>query len=143
MKESNRVEYRRMPAYKYQTVKPLVFLTDICPDEEIQHPFFTLQKDGVLTVNAGYAWDGASGPAIDTKSFLRGSLAHDVFYQMNQLRLPIPLDWKDKADDLLARLVCEDGMSKLRCWWVRKSVGIFGRGLPRDLNQFDETLIAP
>ncbi len=141
--ESSRVEYRRMPAYKYQTVKQLVFETGICPTAEIDHPYFTLTCDGTLTVHAGYAWDGASGPAIDTKSFLRGSLAHDVFYQMHQLRLPIPLDWKDRADNLLARLVCEDGMSKLRCWWVHKSVGIFGRGLPRDLNQFDEILIAP
>lgn len=141
--ESVRVEYRRMPAYKYQTVKPLVFMTDICPSENIQHPYFLLQMDGILTVNTGYAWDGASGPAIDTKAFIRGSLAHDVFYQMHQLRLPLPLDWKDRADNLLVRLTYEDGMSKIRCWWVRKSVGIFGRGLPRDLNPFDEILIAP
>ncbi len=143
MMESPNVEYRRLPPYKYQTTIPLIFLTDIQPKEDIVHPFFRLSKDGVLTVAAGYAYDGASGPAIDTKNFMRGSLAHDCFYQMHQLRLGLPIDWKEKADKLLVRLTREDGMSKIRCAWVYQSVKYFGRGLPRELNQYAETLVAP
>ena len=141
--ESPRVKYRRLPHYKYQTCETLVFLTDICPNEDIIHPYFTIQKDGMVTVNAGYSYDGASGPSIDTKSFMRGSLIHDVFFQAHQFRLGLPIDWMPKANDLLIRICKEDGMSSIRCWWVHKAVTMFGRGLPKDLNPFEEVLIAP
>jgi hypothetical protein len=141
--ESFRVKYRLRVPYKYDTLEPLVFLTDVCPEEDIVHPYFTIGKDGVVTVPAGYAWDGPSGPAIDTKNFMRGSLAHDVFYQAHQLRLGLPIDWKEKADRLLVRLTSEDGMSKIRCAWVYQAVKYFGRGAPRDLNEFDEVHVAP
>lgn len=141
--ESYAITYKRIPPYKYQTVNVSVFLTNICPKEDISHEYFCLSKDGCLTINEGYAWDGPSGPTFDTKDFMRGSLAHDVFYQMHQLRLGLPSDWKEKADRLLVRLTREDGMSSIRCAWVYQSVKYFGRGLPRDLNQYAETLVAP
>jgi hypothetical protein len=141
--ESFRVKYRLRVPYKYDTLEPLVFLTDICPEEDIVHPYFTIGKDGVVTVPAGYAWDGPSGPAIDSKCFMRGSLAHDIFYQASQLRLPLPPDWKAKADNLLIRLCREDGMSRLRAAWVHWAVKHFGKGDPKDLNQYDEVRIAP
>ena len=96
----------------------------------------------MLTVRAGYAWDGASG-AIDTDNFMRPSLAHDIPYQAHQLGLGLPPDWKEKTDKTLRRMCLEDGMSELRAWWVYQAVKAFGRGRPRDLNQFKEILVAP
>lgn len=137
-----RVKYRFLPNYKFQVYETVFVLTDLHPDEDIDHPYFSLSKDGVLTAKAGYSWDGASG-GIDTKCFIRPSLFHDIPYNMHQLGLPLPLDWKPKTDALLHRLCLEDGMSRLRAWWVLKAVTVFGRGLSRDLNPFDEIRIAP
>ena len=142
MIESNRVEYKRLQPFKYKTASVRVFLTDICPDSDIQHEFFTLSTDGILTIAPGYAWDGASG-WFDKKSIMRGSLAHDVFYQAKQLCLPLPADWKAKADLLLKRLCQEDGMWSAEAACVFKAVKMFGRGRSRDLNPYDEILIAP
>jgi hypothetical protein len=139
---SNRVKYRRLPAYKYQVLETASVNTDMRPDGDIDGPYFSLTKDGVLTAKIGYNWDGPSG-GIDTKNFLRPSLFHDIPYNMHQLGLPLPLDWKPKTDLLLHRLCREDGMTRLRAWWVYQAVKMFGRGLSRDLNPYDETLVAP
>ena len=37
---------------------------------------------GVLTIHAGYAWDGASGPVVDTVNSIRATLVHDAVYQL-------------------------------------------------------------
>ena len=140
--ESIRVKYQRLIPYKYKTTEPLVFKTDILPAEDIIHEYFTISVDGTLTVPIGYAWDGASG-WFDTKTIMRGSLAHDVFYQANQLCLPIPADWKAKADLLIVRLSEEDGMWDITAKCVYQAVKKFGRGRPRDLNPYYETLVAP
>lgn len=143
MIESKRLVYKRLYPYKYKLVEPLVILTDIYPESDIVHPYFTISTDGLMTIAAGYSFDGASGPAIDTENFLRGACAHDVPFQANQLGYNLPGDWRVKANKMLVRLTREDGMSWIRCKWVYAAVTAFGRGLPRDLNKYDETLIAP
>lgn len=143
MKESIRLVYKRLYPYKYKLVEPLVIQTDIYPESDIIHEYFAIYKDGLMTINAGYSFDGASGPAIDTENFLRGACAHDVPFQAAQLCYPLPKDWREKANKMLVRLTREDGMSWIRCKWVYAAVSMFGRGLPRDLNKYDEILIAP
>ena len=87
---------------------------------------YVLLKDGVLTIFKDYAWDGASGPAIDTKNFMRGSLVHDVLYQlMREGRLPRGV--KSYADKVLRKICLEDGMSRVRAWWVYEAVKRFGK----------------
>lgn len=143
MKESKRLYYKKLYPYKYKLTEPLVIQTEIYPESDIVHPYFSIDRNGLMMIAAGYSFDGASGPAIDTDNFLRGACAHDVPYQAAQLECPLPKDWKEKADKMLVRLTREDGMSRIRCWWVYQSVKMFGRGLPRDLNKYDEILIAP
>lgn len=142
MKDSIRVKYRRLIPYKYKTTEDLVCQTELRPAEDIVHEYFTISKTGLITVPAGYAWDGASG-GIDTKNFMRPSLFHDIPYQANQLCLPLPPDWKEKTDTLLRVHCLQDGMTRVRAWWVYQSVKTFGRGRPRDLNKYDEILVAP
>ena len=74
--------------YKYQLKREYSLLTRICPDDDIQTLFVTLSKNGFLRIKTGYAWDGASGPAIDTRNFMRGSLVHDALYQLMRERSP-------------------------------------------------------
>lgn len=93
-----------------------------CPD------FFTRYfaiRDSVLTVYQGYAWDGPSGPTIDTETFMRGSLVHDVIYQAMREEFISP-ELKDVADRELRRICIEDGMPKLRAWWVYQGVRFGG-----------------
>ena len=90
-------------------------------------PFCSLDNAGELIIEPGYAWDGPSGPTFDTKSFMRGSLIHDVLYQL--LRQPGFEPDDDEHDlirhrsDLLLREIClEDGMWKWRAYWVLRGV---------------------
>jgi hypothetical protein len=71
-------------------------------------------QDGWLHVKAGYAWDGPSGPTLDTPSAMRGSLAHDVLYQAMRLG-KLPQSARKVADDFMLALCSDDGMS----WWRR------------------------
>ena len=54
--------------------------------QDFVHPYASL-KDGILSVKRGYAWDGASGPIINTCDTLVASLVHDVLYQAMRLNL--------------------------------------------------------
>lgn len=119
-----RITYRSIDQYKYELLADYQTGTKIKPEMGIHHAYFTLTMGGLLTVKAGYMWDGPSGPAIDTLNFMRGSLVHDVFAQMMRMKL---LDYKlcfKPANDELVRICREDGMSKLRCWWVHLGVSV-------------------
>lgn len=85
----------------------------------------TLSPDGLLHIAKGYAWDGASGPAIDTESFMRSSCVHDALYQLISLGL-IPPDVRGEADRLLRDISREDGMWYVRTLWVYAAVRVFG-----------------
>jgi hypothetical protein len=111
--------------YKYQLYLETEFLL---PAQFASHSFsarFMKLQNGVLTVFAGYAWDGASGPTIDTKNSMRGGLLHDALYQaMREGYLPRTL--KADADQLLYDTCVEDGMMKARAWLWKRAVLRFG-----------------
>ena len=68
---------------------------------------------GLLKIKAGYAWDGASGPTLDTPSSMRGSLVHDALYQL--IREGLFEEWyRLEADVEAQRIWREDGMWKWR-----------------------------
>ena len=111
--------------YKYQTTEEVRVFVGINVKEEINTKFLTLIPEGWLVIRAGYAWDGPSGPTIDTKSFMRGSLVHDALYQLlRQGYLSEHL--RDLADVLLQQICLEDGMWRWRAWYVYKSLKWFG-----------------
>ena len=99
---------------------------DIETEEDIEMSFIVLTSDGKLTIKNRYAWDGPSGPTIDTKSFMRGSLVHDALYQLMRERKLDYLEHREYADNLLKKICLEDGMSKFRAWYVHKAVCKFG-----------------
>jgi hypothetical protein len=112
--------------YKYQLKKPVILLTRVFPDEaKVIGNFVKLGEDGALEIGNGYAWDGPSGPTIDTKNFLRGSLVHDALYQLMREAGLDKATWRKTADEELVRFCGLDGMSRLRRWWVLKAVRRF------------------
>jgi hypothetical protein len=125
------IRYRA--GYKYQLINDYALQVSIKPAFPVEAELFRLRTDGWLEIRHGYAWDGPSGPTFDTPDFMRGSLVHDVLYQMIREGY-IERHWRDDADYELKRICLEDGMSEARAnyvfWGVRVGGGtsIYGDG---------------
>lgn len=116
--------------YEYQVKETETTRLSARPTRDVENRFLSLTTNGVLIIAEGYAWDGPSGPAWHTKTFMRGSLIHDALYQLireNPTILPISI-WRKIADQELRRVCLEDGMIRARAWWVYRAVRRFGRG---------------
>lgn len=143
--------------YKYQLAEDYGMETNIILAQEtgrISIPFVGLWERGALHIKAGYAWDGPSGPAIDTKNFMRGSLVHDALYQLMREENIDPGIYRDQADRLLQQMFIEDSLiiinrssapsilkkiriatMRLRAWWIYKSLALFARSASDPENQ--------
>ena len=119
------MKYRKLLVYKYQLTSTYNVQTNIVLNDDIWEDFIYLHKSGMMTIKEGYAWDGATG-GIDTKNFMRGSLTHDALTQLIRLKR-LPQAQRLNADKLLKQICLEDGMSKLRAWWVFKAVRAYVR----------------
>ena len=108
-----------MRGYKYQLVEGVALQTEVASEREISHPMMVLHTSGLLLIQSGYAWDGPSGPTLDTKSTMQASLAHDALYQLMREGLLSP-EHKPEADRTLEMLGVQDGMWKWRAHlWER------------------------
>lgn len=124
--------------YKYQLYETYKVQTPIT-GYMVSDRYFAMDIDGLLTIREGYAWDGPSGPTIDTLDFMRGSLVHDALYQMMGAGM-IDLSHRKAADQLLRAICREDGMSAIRAWWVYRAVRWAGGEAARE---GDTILTAP
>ena len=91
------------------------------------HPYASL-KDGILSVKRGYAWDGASGPIINTRDTLVASLVHDVLYQAMRLNLiKSSKDNRKIADKNFFEILKMNGVNSIRrkVWYF--AVRLFGK----------------
>jgi hypothetical protein len=113
--------------YKYQLARSYALQMADIKGFNIKADWIELTQDGVLIISAGYAWDGASGPTIDTPSSMRGSLVHDVLYQLMRLGL-LPESYRERADILLHDICEEDGMCSLRADLWEDMVELFASG---------------
>lgn len=134
---------RYSEGYKYQLEEVYQHQTGITPAAPGGNRFVQITLDGLLLIRAGYAWDGASGPAIDTPTFMRGALVHDALYQLIRLGV-VPLEpGRRQADDLLREICLEDGMWPARAWWVHAAVRLFGGLYLAGEGQGNTVLTAP
>ena len=115
---------RYTSGYKYQLSEDYHVYVDIV-GTDIRTDYIDLGMDGFLSIRKGYAWDGPSGPTIDTKNFMRGSLVHDALYQLMRMR-KLPISDRDLTDRELRKICREDGMSAIRAWWVYRGVSLAG-----------------
>lgn len=126
--------------YKYQLAAdyqhPFGFTFPLC--KEVETDYLWLGEGPgwganmmTLIVKKGYAWDGPSGPTIDTKNFMRGSLVHDALYQLIRLEYLDKNIYRSIADEELYRCCREDRMSWLRANIVYYSLRVFGNPAAR------------
>lgn len=112
--------------YKYQLANEYAVDIPIKPEDEIRTDYIDLSTAGRLVIKKGYAWDGPSGPTVDTANFMRGSLVHDALYQLMRQEKLNNHQYRKAADELLRTMCREDGMSSIRAWWVFRGLHWFG-----------------
>lgn len=126
--------------YKYTTAADEEYATGIQTGEVHRVPpqddaMCILHPNGHLWISRSYAWDGPSGPTIDTKTFMRGSLVHDALYQLlreTDLGLPdVRERHRELADHVLLDICIEDGMWGWRARWVFAGVRAGGEEAAR------------
>ena len=132
---------RYVGGYKYQLAEAYEQIIPIKPAITIFSDFITLTEDGLLTIHKAYAWDGPSGPTFDTPAFMRGSLVHDVIYQLCR-QGHLPKTQRGAADELLRAMCIEDGMWKIRAFYTYHAVRLFA-GSAADPSNKKPILVAP
>jgi hypothetical protein len=136
------IKYRKIDGYKYQLMEKYVHETQWALPKAVETggKWVILSKTGKLTLKKGYAWDGPSGPTIDSKNFMRGSLVHDGCYQLIREKLIPPR--KRKPADVLLWLIClEDGMARVRADYVYHAVRAFGAGAAKPSKKIKPVVI--
>ena len=121
MEQTKQIKFKS--GYKYQLYEMYLQQVPIY-GRIIESKYLFNNQDGLLCIMDGYSWDGPSGPTIDTHTFMRGSLVHDALYQLMREEL-LPHSCQVVADKLLREICLEDGMSRLRAWYVYHSVRLF------------------
>lgn len=115
------------PRYRWKLTENHIHRLDNCQMDDVGALKWATLKCGQLTIFEGYAWDGASGPALDSMSMARASLIHDVLYQLIAADMLPKKPWKLHADRELRRIMREDGASWIRSQYVYAAVRVFGR----------------
>lgn len=131
------ITYKKRRKYKYNLRVAHEYAANIKVRKAADLGKLKITKDGYLTLRNGYAWDGPSGPTIDTKNFMRGSLVHNALYQLMRSTI-IDQGQRKRADEILKEICIDAGMSKIRAWWVYLGVRWFGSRSARP-----DTLQAP
>ena len=118
------MKYVKRKKYKYRLYNRFFYQVDIIGVKMSQSSFLTL-TNGCLDIRKGYTWDGATDPAIDTANFMKASLVHDALYQLIREGV-IDRDERNKCDKILQTICIQEGMSKIRAWFVYQGVKRFG-----------------
>ena len=113
------------PGYKYQ-LRENYTLTVAIVGEKVNSDFIDLSETGTLSIRKGYAWDGPSGPTLDTLDGMRGSLIHDALYQCMRDYGLDRVKYKLVADAEFKKACLEDGMPWFRVLYFYWGVRIFG-----------------
>ena len=124
---------RRGVRYKYKLTRDYPHPTGL-RDRSGGNEYLQINSSGKLEIRARYAWDGPSGPSIDTKNFMRGSLVHDALYQLMRERVLDHMRERKYADKLLRQICKVDGMNWFRRWyvyWIVRATGA-SSARPRD-----------
>ena len=109
--------------YKYQLAEDYGIQIEIY-GHNIKSDFISLNESGFLWIYKGYAWDGPSGPTIDTKTFMLVRLVCDALYQLIR-EGKLDSSYREYADDLIKKICLEDKMCEIRAWWVYKGLDKF------------------
>ena len=112
---------------QYQLENDYSISISIKPKTNIDTDFIGLDVHGNLLVKKGYAWDGPSGPVIDTDENMRASLVHDALYQLMRNEHLAARTHRKAADQLFKDICKEDGVSNFRASAYYKALRKFGK----------------
>lgn len=135
--------YKKGRKYKYNLHSDFEYSADIQVEDPSELGFVKIDAEGHLVIKKGYSWDGPSGPSIDTKNFMQGSLVHDALYQLMRAGV-IAQHQRKRADEILREICIADGMSRIRAWSVYNAVRTGGASSARrifDATSFKKVLI--
>ena len=117
------------PNYVWETTQPKEISTTITGGyyklPKNDNPFVELFEDGLLKIQAGYVWDGATC-CPEYESIRRGSLFHDALYQLMRIGGLDSKKFRDDADQLLLECCQEDNMNSVLAATVYSAVRMFG-----------------
>jgi hypothetical protein len=137
------VRYRELKSrWKYTLVEEFSLLTGIEFPKAVVTTYITLAGNGALSVQAGYSWDGPSGPMVDGPTTLTPSLVHDAFYQLLRLHL-ISYTKKPEIDQLFITMCKARGMNAFRAWYAHRALKRFGRPTEPEKGDEEVWLVAP
>ena len=117
------IHYKK--GYKYQIVEDYNDNVHVYPNEIVTSDYIILKPNGDILIKKGYCFDGPSGPTVDSKNFMRGSLVHDALYQLIREK-KINKKWRKQADKEIKADCKDDGMSWFRRMYVFKALRKFG-----------------
>jgi len=129
-RKHNGIEYNQLKQWhpinnEYRLIRDYAIQTSVYGHTLVDNPEgrgnIRLLKGGLLTLAHGFWWNGPSGPTVDTKTFMRGSLVHDALYRLIRVGL-IPFHYRDYADALLYQICKEDGMVGFRAKYAFQAV---------------------
>lgn len=106
--------------FKYQLAETEVWLLDFKPKKDVVTKFCSLNTEGLLRLEEGFAWDGASGPVIDRPSNQAASAVHDALYRMMRKGLIDHHRWRE-ADMEFAKV-----MRKCGAWSITIQADLAG-----------------
>ena len=112
---------RYIEGYKYQLKDNYVVETSVFPERFCHLNFVRLDTSGTLYIVSGYAWDGATDPAIDSIDNMRASLVHDALSQLARAGYLDAVKYKKAIDDEYFKILEEDGM-----WAFRRGIHAIG-----------------
>ena len=128
------IEYEKIKhsKYKYTLLKDVIInLQGYYPNKALIFPnsripgYIQITRNKIITVHKGYAWDGPSGPTIDTENFIEASLIHDALYQIIREKHLLE-KYRKIADVILYHMCRELDMNWIRAQYVYWSLRVFG-----------------
>lgn len=140
---SLKLKYQKIRGYKYRLVEPFSWRVDIHVESNLSVPggWVVLRVGGWMHFRPGYAWDGASGPAVDTRTWMVASLVHDGLYQIIRANGLEPKA-RRAADNHMRQILIGSGMNPFRAWYSYAAVRLFGNLWQRRIEPHEENEIS-
>lgn len=129
----NGEDYERIGFRKWRVLKGFDTVCGFRPpaDKEtglifpIETKFGLFTPDGVLRIEKGFMWDGAT-MALDTDDIMKASCVHDWFCNAVD-NGTLPVSYRLKGDDLFKRICLEEGMPEFRAYYCHAAVVAYGK----------------
>jgi len=135
-------QIRYKSGYKYQLADDYIHELSFSINSIIINTFISIKPPSILSIKSGYAWDGPSGPTVDTPAFMRGSLIHDALYQLIREGLLDP-SYRKLADEELLRVCKADGMNWFRRGYTYSAVRWFAGNSAKVGSEIEKIHTAP